>query len=382
MNKELHISRILDYNDVPQLLIAEDIVRTKYIAILVEENGAHLHYITTAISSDRLAKYVAGKIDLRLIFKEPEIRGYWFSIRDISSNEITAEAQDLTELPEQYLPESDYYFQTELPENEVITSEIMDKDNVIIHLALDDGKGDNGIKANVLGDASVLYQSLLTHSFKKAIAQNVGLTAEQKRAFSIPRNSELRAFATSPGSFNIHFYSTSNKDLFGHHFIEIALTKLDELIFPDLNDTQIIDKLRSIKGHPVNAYKKLMAQIIKEGISIKYKWGSPSTQEVHTRIITKEFAERVIEIINQREELSEEIKEFQGYMLGADSTTGNWRLACIDGTEITGESENDLLKNVTIETVLYKIRCNEIIEVQTVSEAEKTKYILETIIEI
>ncbi len=81
---------------------------------------------------------------------------------------------------------------------------------------------------------------------------------------------------------------------------------------------------------------------------------------------------------------TEEIKEFIGYFVQVDITRKTWKIKTEDeGKFIFGEAlSNEQLKGLTVDSIIYKIVCEELIEEFTVSEKEKTKYILKSIEEI
>jgi len=85
-------------------------------------------------------------------------------------------------------------------------------------------------------------------------------------------------------------------------------------------------------------------------------------------------------ILNLSEELTEETKTFIGYFVQVDVEKGTWRIYNLDDEkEYSGEALGHTLQGVTVETINYKLTCQEIMEELKVTEKEKTKYILQTI---
>ena len=79
--KKLKIIKILEYYDVPQLFIAEDVLGVRYLCQLykVEENG-ELKVIGVVVSKDRLDDFVKGYIDLLTMFTSPELEDPIFHV--------------------------------------------------------------------------------------------------------------------------------------------------------------------------------------------------------------------------------------------------------------------------------------------------------------
>lgn len=144
-----------------------------------------------------------------------------------------------------------------------------------------------------------------------------------------------------------------------------------------------MEVFQGIKGHSIKSYKKLISSIVLKNIDVTYEWFSLENNKPRKRTITKDYAKKVLEILNKKSELSKEIKEFTGYLLQADTEKGTWRINNLeDKKEYSGTSkiEIKLLSGVTLETQLYKLICEEIIEENNLNHNEKVKYKLNKII--
>ena len=162
--------------------------------------------------------------------------------------------------------------------------------------------------------------------------------------------------------------------------IEMGLEKFDEITKEYENEDDFITALRTVKGHTISSLKKLVKKLIDSDIKLKHKWFAPNQDKVHYTIIDKAKAEKIYAVLNLAEELAEETKTFLGYFVQVDVEKGTWRIFNLeDEKEYSGEASGQTLQGVTVETVNYKLVCQEIIEELKVSEKEKTKYILQAI---
>lgn len=375
MAKILNISQILVYYDFPEIFLAKDNVGTNFLCLLVDANEDTTLYISTAISQSRLGAFINGQVDLRDIYLNPEINE-WLIFHQVD-DVIKAETWKEEFLPEEYLPEPGFVFQKQLQGDELILNETIEKNNAIVHLAVSDSNDNYSIDADNLGDIVKLYQVILENSFKKALMQH---NYKDKKSVFIPPNYKLRAFASSYSSFNLHFYSTAQIDLFGNSIIEFGLSKFDEITGDFANEEDFINSLRTVKGHTISSLKKLVKKLIDNEIKIKHKWFAPNQEKVHLTIIDKAKAQKIYDILNLAEELAEETKTFIGYFVQVDVEKGTWRIYNIeDEKEYSGEANGDVLQGVTVKTRNYKIVCQEIIEELKVTEKERANYILQTI---
>lgn len=375
MTTTLTISQILVYYDFPEIFVAYDNVGTNYLCLLISADNQETNYISTAISTKRLGNFINGKIDLRDIFENPEISN-WLFFNQVKDN-IEAKLWEGENLPNEYLPLEGFIYQKQLQGEELILNEAIEKNNAVVHLAVSDSEDNYSIDADNLGDIVKLYQIIIENSYKKALSQR---NIKEKKSFYIPNNYKLRAFASSYSSFNLHLYSTSYRDLWGNAIIELGLQKFDEITKDFESQDDFITSLRTVKGHTLSSLKKLVKKLMDYDIKLKHKWFAPNQEKVHLTIIDKVKAEKIYEVLNLSEELTEETITFLGFFVQVDVKKGTWRIFNLeDEKEYSGEAQGQILQGVTVETVNYKLTCQEIIEELKVTEKEKTKYILQAI---
>lgn len=376
MKIELQVSQILVYYDIPEVFIATDEVNTKYICMLVDADEESILHFATAISSIRLAEFINGKRDLREIFEHPETRRI-YTFNDFAEV-VDANSYENINLPDEYLPDSGFRYKKPLDQHNLILNEALEKENAIVHLSITDSNNNYSVDVDDFGDIIKLYQVIIENSYKKEIARR---NFKEKKMYNVPQNYKLRAFASSPGSFNLHMYSTSQVDLLGNSIIELALQKFQEITRDFESIDEYIESLRSVKGHTISSLNKLIKKIVERDLKIKHKWYSLGQEEVHISKIDRKKAEKILEILNLTEELAEERKVFEGFFVQVDVEKGTWRIKNIeDKQEYNGEAIGELLQGVTVKTEIYRIDCLEVIEELKVAEREKVKYILEAII--
>lgn len=367
---KLSVDKILIFYDLPQLFIAKDQIGTRYVCLYVESESDFAEYISIPVSKDKLNELIVGRLDLRSAFQLSEM-GIWYFVTFDESEEFITRAIVFSEVDEKYLPAEDFYFPQIEPTNEVIVKEAANKGNAIVHLSFLDSHNRNSMDIELLGDFMKLFQNLVKYTYKRAVSHIV----KHRPDLEHESNYTLSAFATSPGSFNVHLQSVANRDLFGNSNIEYALNRIDEMVGDISNENELIDKIKLSKGHAIGAYKKILENIIAFNINVSYKWVSGSSNEVHSKRINKLYAEKAIEIIESKEDLSSEVKEFVGVVTEVDTDNRKWRILNEDdGKSYHGKAETLSLAGITAETVRYKFTCEEIVEMIKVTGKEKISY--------
>lgn len=109
--RRLALSQILEYYDVPQILVATDATGVRYLCTLYDQSKTNgFKYIGVQISEPRLLAFVGGQLDLREAYLHPEVENAVYHVT-VKDELITATApitqQDITE---DMLPEAGYFF--------------------------------------------------------------------------------------------------------------------------------------------------------------------------------------------------------------------------------------------------------------------------------
>ena len=109
--RQLALSQILEYYDIPQILVATDATGVRYLCTLYGQSETDGYkYIGVQISEPRLLSFVGGQLDLRDAYLHPEVENAVYHVT-VKDELITATApipqQDITE---DMLPEAGYFF--------------------------------------------------------------------------------------------------------------------------------------------------------------------------------------------------------------------------------------------------------------------------------
>lgn len=124
MNNKLHIERILDFCDVPQLFIARDAFDTTFLCLLYDDEPSCM-YTAIRISSSKLQSFLSGQEDLRELFDHPETPCEYFDV-EFTNGDYVFQPHVATRVGEERLPLSGY----RMPENE--------HESVVVHIPVSD----------------------------------------------------------------------------------------------------------------------------------------------------------------------------------------------------------------------------------------------------
>ncbi len=118
------MEKLLEFVDVPQLFLARDKFDTQYLCLLFEDEPT-CKYTAVKISPEQFSRFIQKKTDLRTLYVTPELAGEYFDV-EYSDNNYVITRSSYNVIPENRLPESDYYFDDTDLEN--ITVQVPKKD--------------------------------------------------------------------------------------------------------------------------------------------------------------------------------------------------------------------------------------------------------------
>ena len=227
MPRLLEHVRILVYYDGPQLIVAVDLVGTKYLCMLTEELEEKDKFVCAPISNGRLRAFERGELDLLQIFSEPETGELYEGDSEYSADAFLLAITLAEQIPEYWYPEEGFF----LAPVEDITAEARDRNKAVVHLALQPPEAREGTQIDVqhLANGLHLYQRFIRHAYDKAVLA-VRKDIRDEQSLSDASNYQMEVFAFSPGSFAVDMQSKTSADMLGYVNLARALTLVDEAV--------------------------------------------------------------------------------------------------------------------------------------------------------
>ncbi len=108
--RQLVLNQILEYYDIPQILVATDATGMRYLCTLYAQSETEGYkYIGVQISEPRLMAFTGGQLDLRDAYLHPEVENAVYEVRakNETLNAIAPIPQQ--EMAEDMLPDAGYF---------------------------------------------------------------------------------------------------------------------------------------------------------------------------------------------------------------------------------------------------------------------------------
>lgn len=361
--RELSIIRILEYYDVPQLFVAEDVVGMRYLCQLYDilEDG-ELKVLGVAVSNNKLNDFIKGHIDLLSMFVDREIAGSIFDI-NMTSKGIYAKLFE-GNIADSMLPDAGYFYDDSLGEDEEMVARAITTNKPIIRLAFETPNNGHDIDSRCLSAALIHFQSLVDNSYKKLFKREDAA------------NSNLRVTTFMAASFDVEFIANEPLDMFGQSKIGSTFDVINKLFVSSPEDT--IQTLRDLKGYAANSYKNFLEVLFNNDMSINLKWVFSTLDcEVHKGSVGKDKIKLLHEIVNNSCDLGVEEASFEGVFTAADTANGKWTFQPVVGKIVKGDSSDiGLLSGITLKDMHYIIRCEAQQSLNETTLKEKTRYTL------
>lgn len=347
--RNLKLTKILDFYDVPEVFIATDIMGTRYMCLrnsYSEDEG--FVYIAVQISENRLDDYISRRIDLRTLYTKPEVDNSYFKVT-VCAEKISA--FPLTTIEDFQIPEEGYYYEEDEDiENINLITETQQKGHTILRLGFIDENNTHEIDAECLAQAILSFQKTISHCHQKLFGKQKAVEAT------------LNVTAFQAASFDVEFHSYSPTRLFGDSDLCETLKKIDSLMkASNAESFKLI--ANELSGRTLSSYHSFINVMNENRLSIKYKWvSSIIDSEVTCSCVSSQEIATIHNLLESNQELECEIKEYDGIFLASSVENGKWTLK-IEGDNpynISGSSENkSILSGIIIEKQSYHIKCRE-----------------------
>ena len=340
----LRLTEILDYYDVPQLVVALDAVGTQYLCLAYDEDAeGHLKYIAANISRDRLNDLMTGHIDLRQIYLEPELALY-----DVLQDGAVVSAQLREEAPAEYmLPDEGYFLNFSKRESHDMLRTAQERRRTVIHLAFNYDTNNHVIPISVLNEVGHCFQAMLSNGYRKLASTRNAECAE------------LGVSGSLAASFDLELIANEQTDLFGGSKVADTLDMLSPLFGGE--DEAVASCLTNFKNTQPS-YRNLLKTLSDRNISFKCKWVHMAVNgEIRELPVPKERVQTLYTLASSLTALEERQVTFQGIFTMANLRSGRWGMEPVGGGKVRygwchGE---ELLKGVVLHDIVYKVTCTE-----------------------
>lgn len=365
MNTVNSIEKVLVYYDLPQVFVGRDVVGGMYLCLYESSQEEFDVYLGIRISQYRLFELMAGKIDLRSIYTQPEMQVY-YTIQGFDEFEIVV-SKSVVE--DRELPAADYFIHYDLDPDDIITKEVADLNKPVFHLGVVDEHSRPDVDVEVLGKVLIAFKGLYSNAMPK-----LGVTGSRS----------LRAFVEQAASFNLHIYADVQPDLFGSSDVDKVFAHIDKML--SFSDTQeYVDCLRKVRGYSLSHYRNLIETLISNQSTLKYKYKTAELDsEPIENYITLTTLKNIHEMLQRNADLNKENIELKGHFTAVSADRLTWTFEVIDeegkSKKYSGRvDDKDMLDGVTLLSKEYKILCIAQTKVTEVANKEKTEYMLEDI---
>ena len=366
MNTIISIDRVLVYYDLPQVFVGRDVVGGLYLCIYEGSQEEYDEYLGIRISQYKLFELMAGKIDLRSIYTQPELHTYYTIL---GFNEFKV-VESKSAVEERELPAADYFIHYNLDPDDIITKEVIELNKPVFHIGVVDEYSRPDIDVEVLGKVLIAFKGLYSNAMPK-----LGVSCSRS----------LRAFVDQAASFNLHIYADVQPDLFGTSDVDKVFAHIDKMLsFSDTNE--YVECLRKVRGYSLSHYRNLIETLISNHSTLKYKYKTAELDsEPVENYITITTLKNIYEILQRNADLNKETIELKGHFTAVSADRLTWTFEVIDEEGKTKKysgkvDDKNMLDGVTLLSKEYKILCVAQTKVTEVANKEKTEYLLEDIV--
>jgi hypothetical protein len=372
--KNIAPDQILLYYDYPQVFLALDAVGTRFVCMATSETDSGPGYTCLPISDIRAHKLAAGEIDLRTVFETPELAEIYESVTNSAVDEqLHIVLSSHTEINADLLPAPGIVFNY----SDEVASKASELNATVsyVSLSVPEALAAARIKTDTLAEFLRLFQSALKQLTKLSARTVKSASRVEDQSFCTD------VFGFSKGSFTVHLRSSQEGNIFGDNvLLSMAFSKLNT--FLSLADTpdDAIAFLQEAKGHTASALIRLLTFFSENSCPVKHRWASPDMSISESSEATLVRIQDLVSLCKARQDLSTEEVVLVGVVLSASVETDTWKvLNEFDKKAYSGEVKlgSDItIGGITLESVRYRLYCEEVIEVAPATHKESKRLYL------
>lgn len=340
----LRLTEILDYYDVPQLVVALDAVGTQYLCLAYDEDEAgRLKCIAATISRERLNDLMTGHLDLRQIYLQPEL-----ALFDVVQDGNVVSAQLREKAPAEYmLPDEGYYLSFSKREDHDMVRASQETGRTVIRLGYNYETNNHCLPWDVLTETLHDFQAIVSNVYRRVIQSK---NAEQ---------AQLNVRAALAGSFDLELVANEPVNLFGGSKVADTLDLLSPLFG---NEDEAVANCLATFRNTQKSYKNLLKTLCERNVSFKCKWVQGSVEgDVKEFPVTKDRIKSLYALASNLQIMDERQVTLEGTFFMANLRSGRWGMELIaDGKRKYGVCLGvERLHGVVLHNKLYKVTCTE-----------------------
>jgi hypothetical protein len=342
--------------------------------MVTSETDSGPRYTCLPISNLRAHKLATGKIDLRTVFETPELVEIYESVTTTAADEqLHIVLSSHTKINADLLPAPGIFFNY----YDEVASKASELNATVsyVSLSVPEAVTSARIKTDTLSEFLRLFQSALKQLTKLSARTVKSTIRVEDQSFCTD------VFGFSQGSFTVHLRSTQEGNLFGDNvLLSMAFSKLNT--FLSLADTpdDAIAFLQEAKGHTASALIRLLTFLSENSCPVKHRWASPDMIFSESSEATLVRIQDLVSLCKARQDLSTEEVVLVGVVLSASVETDTWKvLNEFDKKSYSGEVKlgSDItIGGITLESVRYRLYCEEVIEVAPATHKESKRLYL------
>jgi hypothetical protein len=317
---QLIIKEILVYYDEPQIVVAVDAIETRYLCVHAQSEIKGSIFCCVPISPSRLAAFKSGDLDLRVALTERETISWFEALASESTHVPMHSEQQVSEIPEIYLPDSGFFLENEVAAD-LVASVAKSRVSLVVEMSLDPPESAyHKISARTLSSALFTMQQVLKYS--QVQVHKLLPTAGASRNDS----HVLDVLAFNPGSFIVQFEPRASLDLFGSSDLEEALSLIGKLFERVGQPDSAVEAFSPYRGHLIKSIVALLTLITNARSNLGLSWATPNFAQAHKARITRKDALCLLELLAKHKDLSVERVSVSGQLTKADEKNSTWRV--------------------------------------------------------
>ena len=378
----IQIMEVFDFYDIPRLFLGANQIGQLFLAYNLDDDRQQTEWYYLPVSPERICRMKMGELSLRKAFLDPELGMLYFLQVSYSDGITSASLVPKNDVNPDWIPEAEELLcpprMAERTVSESLVAKALRLNRECLDLRMMFSRQDQECAPmRHLGHIWVSLQQLVDNLC--SVANGTAPSNHGKLPFTLTNQSELLVEASYVGSYGSHIVASQPVGLTENSLLTDGLTRLSEIMDDSLGTSNIKSILEPLGPRCATRYRVLLEQMVAARVDIEIQRASPDVYHNSYAKISKDMAKYIADRVKSVETEMLDQHKVGCTITAYDSNRNTFALEVIeDGSLVSGKVEKDAIPAEMFVAVKdrYSATIREIVEVNSMTGSEKTKYTL------
>ena len=327
------------------------------------------------VAPEKLRQFRQGSLNLRRLLMDSDEEEQYLTTVTTDFDNLVLHPLGIPLSSSPYLPKKGlilHDYEQDDQVDDIVLDEARSRNNLVLGVVVRPPETARGHRVRAYTFTSILLymQNLVKHAYtaaRKVSPSRVRLPEDDMLDVVVP---------AAAGSFQFILEAASGPDLFGSNYLEDALQQIDKLFEYTTEPEELINHMRTIRGHFPGSYIRLLRLLVEKDTGLQYSWANAKSERSRRYGVSRANAGSLVNALSTVRNLGTESVIVEGQFDRFDRESRNWALLTDKGRRSGKIREEELSLDGLAVGVNYRFHCEEVIDsIESTGRESRTLYL-------